>query len=187
MEKQIEIDTPGIYILSPLMAENPPCSPARYRSLRIQHWCAVAFCIAGIICMITGAAFAALRWYHHRKMITTNAKITAYEESKGADGKVVYLPLYEFPGPTGEVIFGNSAATPAPPDELIGTTIEVIYDPRSPEKSVLKDSYSLWGNTWVPGIAGACVFSLFTLRLFQTRYRLKKLETLPLEKDTMPR
>lgn len=127
--------------------------------------------------MMAGAVLAAYRWHHHRKMIITKAKITAYEENKGADGNVVFSPLYEFPGPTGEVFFGNGSGTPTPPEDLIGTTVDVIYDPRSPEKSTMKDSYSRWGNALIPGIAGTCVFSLFTLRLFQTRYRLKKLSS----------
>jgi hypothetical protein len=85
------------------------------------------------------------------------------EVSERDDSDVVYLPHIEFELPTGtHVTFQSRSARSN--QAMQGSTVTVLYDPKSPASSAEIEGRPAWAKTWSPVLVAAGL-SLFVFVL----------------------
>ncbi len=135
---------------------------------------AKTLCCLCIILMLSGLGFGIYRWIYLQEAVTTSATITNLIEQKSEEGDTLYAPVYVFKDQTGSEVKIISSTASWPPVGEIGDSIEVLYIPHNPQRSILNNFFSKWGFSAILGGLGLFYFIVFGLVAFFTGRHIKK-------------
>ena len=76
---------------------------------------------------------------------TTSAEVIDLIENSGSEGGSTYAPRVRFTDSSGSIVEATSRTSSYPPKYQAGDTIEVLYDPNTPQDFRTQDWFSLWG------------------------------------------
>jgi len=117
----------------------------------------LAFVVAGFSALVAlGLSWRARRFLP--RVVPAQGRITHFlkEESKrwqgegqGSDTEIDYLPHVEFQLPTGEQVTFQSRSRRSN-QSTQGSTVGVVYDPKSPASSAEIEGRPAWFKAWAP-------------------------------------
>ncbi len=96
------------------------------------------------------------------------------EEERPDPGTVTYYPVVEFRAAGGMLIrFRSALGSPETPRYEQGTQVNVLYDPRRPEKARIGNYGQVWTGP-VPALLFGCAILVLSIRLFLKMGRFEK-------------
>lgn len=128
--------------------------------------------IAAIIFLFAVPSFVLGGWsYFNTKDFISNAVSTRGEviqliEVSGTEGASTYAPRVKFLDTNGNTIEATSSSSSSPPRHQVGDNIEILYDPKVPQKFRTTDWFSLWGLTTIGLSIGSFTFLLSLIVAF---------------------
>lgn len=134
---------------------------------------AKVMCGMSLIFILIGGIFGIYRINYLSKAIATEATITNFIERKSDDGDVLYAPVYVFKDAAGNETKIISSTASWPPVAEVGDTIEILYLPDDPKRSIMNRFFSKWGFTAIASGLGSFYFILFAILAFFTGRRIK--------------
>ena len=82
------------------------------------------------------------------------ATVTRLNEIPNNENNVYYAPIITFVDNQGKTQTIRSSTASNPPRYQVNQRVEIIYEPRSPEKAVINNFYNIWFTSTMCAIAG---------------------------------
>jgi hypothetical protein len=111
-----------------------------------------AFLVAGIGLLTGGLLWFRSTIHWVRSASSAQGRIQGFVKSLSEEGRDYYYPLIAFKTPDGRQIEFRSKLGRERPTYQVNDPVEVLYDPRRPDKAVIRSFSSLW---LFPGILTA--------------------------------
>jgi hypothetical protein len=134
---------------------------------------AKAMCGISLFFIMIGGIYGIYRINYLSKAIATEATITKFIERKSGDGDVLYAPVYVFKDAAGIDTKIISSTASWPPIAEVGDTIEILYLPDDPKRSIINRFFSKWGFAAIACGLGSFYFILFAIVAYFTGKRIK--------------
>ncbi len=80
--------------------------------------------------------------------------------SSRSDDSYTYSPIVQFEDQYGNQVLFHSSNGSNPPSYSVGETVEVLFDPESPDDAKINGFFSLWGGVLILGILGTVFFAV---------------------------
>lgn len=132
------------------------------------------FCGLCVVFILIGAGSAVQRLIYLGEAVTTHAKITNLIERKNDNGDTLYAPVYVFEDQNGNEVKIISSTASWPPVGEIGDSIEVLYLPSDPQRSIQNSFFTKWGLPAIAAGLGLFYFIVFALVAYFTGRHIKK-------------
>lgn len=134
---------------------------------------AKAMCVLSLLFILVGGIFGIYRINYLSKAIATEATITNFIEKENDDGDILYAPVYVFKDAAGKDTKIISSTASWPPVAEVGDTIEILYLPDDPKRSIMNRFFSKWGFAAIASGLGLFYFIVFAIVAFFTGRRIK--------------
>ncbi len=153
-------------------------------NVRVRNWNPFSAFVSGLIAVAIGLGVLYLGqlWRTHtQQQIATMVKaqgtvVEVVSRTKLRDGerKTLFYPIVEFRTANDEAVRFEDAMGSNPATYRVGDTVEVLYDPQTPQSAMI-DSWMIWlPSTIVMGFGGF-IAVMGGLTLLDTLFRLLKL------------
>lgn len=137
-------------------------------TVRVRSWNPFPVFVGGVIAIAIGLAILFLgyqwrTWTQQRieTMVTaqgTVVEVVARTRMSDGERKTSFYPIVEFRTAAGDVIRFESSTGSNPPSHRVGETVNIFYNPQTPQDALI-DSWDLWiPSTIVMGVGS--VFAL---------------------------
>jgi hypothetical protein len=93
-------------------------------------------------------------------MIPAEGRVVALETRERPGKQSTYRPIVEFVSETGQSVRFTDSTGSNPPAHRVGDTVEVLYDPATPEFAMVNSFFNIHGVSLIPLIVGGA-FTLF--------------------------
>ena len=128
--------------------------------------------IIGVLIVI-GATLAGVSYYFYTSTTkfletanTTDGTVIKLLQETDEKNSTTYRPVFEFTDESGKDHVIESGTSSNPPAFKKGETVEILYDPSSPEDAKINSFFSLWGISLVFGIVGGSFLAFGAVFLF---------------------
>lgn len=133
-------------------------------NVRVRRWNPFSAFVSGLIALAIGLGVLYLgqQWRTHTQqqiaamVKTQGAVVEVVSRTKLRDGerRTLFYPIVEFRTANGEAIRFENDAGSNPSAYRVGDTVEVLYDPQTPQSAMI-DSWMIWlPSTIVMGFGG---------------------------------
>lgn len=123
---------------------------------------ALIFLFTGLGLFVFGINIFIYNQYFYKNAISTVGVVVEVQDYKK---KKIFAPIYKYTDQNNREQKSISYFTSDPQKYTVGQVLDVLYDPSNPSYSKIKDNFSPWAASIMPGLLGfvSCVIGIIVI------------------------